>query len=218
MNFESEVEQSSSTEQDVFPQALAGAERIKALALPIRLSLLEHLAIYGPATATECGSAMNLVPAAASYHLRTLARHGFITEDESETDGRKRRWRAVAPDFRLEVTGKTDDSEATAVGELEATMFGHAAQMWTNYVAQKHKFPPEWQRLATSLQETLILTPSDLAKFESELADLLAKYRGLHAIASNDAARVFVALNAVPREPPKNWSASPTRSTRKGGK
>jgi Helix-turn-helix domain len=55
-----------------------------------------------PATATECAEIAGLSPSACSYHLRTLARHGFVEEDRaSAADGRERPWRARLLAFNI---------------------------------------------------------------------------------------------------------------------
>jgi DNA-binding transcriptional ArsR family regulator len=64
---------------------------IRALAHPARAAILAFLS-DGPATATECSEAADESPSSCSYHLRTLAKLGFVEETASE-DGRERRWR-----------------------------------------------------------------------------------------------------------------------------
>src|SRR5215813_7313093 len=68
---------------------------LRALAHPARLAILQHLVLDGPATATECAEVAGLFPSACSYHLRALARYGFVEEDPSGgQDRRHRPWRA----------------------------------------------------------------------------------------------------------------------------
>src|SRR6478672_6690737 len=70
---------------------------LRALAHPGRNRILERLQLYGPATATECAQAAGMSPSGCSWHLRMLARYGFVEEshDARRTDGRERVWRAV---------------------------------------------------------------------------------------------------------------------------
>ncbi|MFC5636820.1 ArsR/SmtB family transcription factor [Streptomyces bullii] len=67
---------------------------LKALTHPLRIRLLGLLRQDGPATASELAVRTGESSASASYHLRVLAKYGFITEAEHR-DGRERRWRAV---------------------------------------------------------------------------------------------------------------------------
>src|SRR5580704_1047189 len=63
------------------PLRLDNPRMMRALAHPARIAILQHLGLDGPATATECASVVGLSPSACSYHLRALARYGFIEED-----------------------------------------------------------------------------------------------------------------------------------------
>ncbi|NJQ03859.1 ArsR/SmtB family transcription factor [Streptomyces zingiberis] len=69
------------------------SEALKALTHPLRIRLLGALRQDGPATATELARATAQSSASTSYHLRVLARHGFVAE-ATHRDGRERRWRA----------------------------------------------------------------------------------------------------------------------------
>jgi hypothetical protein len=56
---------------------------------------------------------------ATSYHLRQLARYGFIAEDTARSAGRRRYWRAVPLDLRLPGPGSaTDPATGTAAREV----------------------------------------------------------------------------------------------------
>jgi hypothetical protein len=57
---------------------LDDAGTIRALAHPTRLTLLQLLLVRGPLTATEAGGVLGESPASASFHLRTLARYGYV--------------------------------------------------------------------------------------------------------------------------------------------
>ncbi|WP_426593655.1 winged helix-turn-helix domain-containing protein [Cellulomonas sp. McL0617] len=75
----------------------AGAERtsdpdrIRALAHPLRLTLLDYLDDVREATATQCAQHTGETVANCSFHLRVLARYGFI--EPAERRGRERPWR-----------------------------------------------------------------------------------------------------------------------------
>ncbi|WP_421735467.1 ArsR/SmtB family transcription factor [Cellulomonas sp.] len=69
-------------------------ERIRALAHPLRLALLEYLDDTGEATATQCAKHTGESVANCSFHLRLLARYGFI--EPAEPRGRERPWRPSA--------------------------------------------------------------------------------------------------------------------------
>ncbi|MGY0491999.1 ArsR/SmtB family transcription factor [Streptomyces sp. WG-D5] len=70
------------------------AAALKALTHPLRIRLLGLLRLDGPATATELAVKAGESSASTSYHLRVLAKYGFVAEAEHR-DGRERRWRSV---------------------------------------------------------------------------------------------------------------------------
>src|ERR1700689_73839 len=77
------------------PLKLTDPRMMRALAHQARIAIWEYLGLRGPATATECAEVAGLSPSACSYHLRALARYGFVEEDlASAVDGRQRPWRA----------------------------------------------------------------------------------------------------------------------------
>lgn len=72
---------------------------LKALAHPLRVRLLAALRESGGGTATDLARALDTDTGSTSYHLRVLAKHGFVAE-EPRVEGagrhpRERRWCAV---------------------------------------------------------------------------------------------------------------------------
>src|ERR687885_2295541 len=80
---------------EALPLRLEDPRAMRALAHPTRLALLDHLHSIEQATATECAAVIGESPSALSYHLRALARWGFVEEGEGGV-GRERPWRATA--------------------------------------------------------------------------------------------------------------------------
>ena len=84
------------------PIKLTDPKMMRALAHPARFAILTHLALHGPATATECADVAGLSPSACSYHLRTLARYGITEEDaDSAADGRQRPLGIATPEDKI---------------------------------------------------------------------------------------------------------------------
>src|SRR3954451_1453248 len=79
------------------------ASALKALAHPLRLQILRVLSLRKRASVTDLAEELGETTGATSYHLRQLARHGFVeefdaAEPESNRVGRKRRWWRMAVD------------------------------------------------------------------------------------------------------------------------
>lgn len=83
--------------EDAQERQVTDPSDLKAVAHPLRVRLLALLRQHGPATATELAHRLDTESGSTSYHLRVLARHGFVAEAEpaARRHPRERRWRAV---------------------------------------------------------------------------------------------------------------------------
>jgi Helix-turn-helix domain len=87
-----------------------GPKAIRALAHPVRWALLDALDQAGTLTATQASEMLGESPANCAFHLRTLAKYGYV-EEAGGGRGRERPWR---PSFdSLSWRSLQDDPEAT---------------------------------------------------------------------------------------------------------
>jgi Helix-turn-helix domain len=78
---------------DDLPQLdLNDPKAMRALAHPLRWALLESLGHAGTLTATQASEMLGESPANCAFHLRTLAKYGFV-EEAGGGKGRERPWR-----------------------------------------------------------------------------------------------------------------------------
>ncbi len=93
---------------------------MRAMAHPLRIRLLETLAAEGSATATRCAQLLGESPSNCSFHLRLLAKYGFL-EPAAPRSGRERPWQltSVTQSVRTDYDGP--DSVA-AVRALDETL------------------------------------------------------------------------------------------------
>ncbi|WP_326739245.1 ArsR/SmtB family transcription factor [Streptomyces sp. NBC_01022] len=74
---------------------------LKALAQPRRQQILQRLTLHGPATSAILARALGLNTGATSYHLRELARYGFVADTvPPRPDARRARWWQAVPGDR----------------------------------------------------------------------------------------------------------------------
>jgi DNA-binding transcriptional ArsR family regulator len=182
------------------PVEIADPRALRALAHPARLAILQHLVLDGPATATECAEVAGLSPSACSYHLRALARHGFVEEDPAGgADGRHRPWRACY----VSVTIRSDSSRPEAV-RIASRLVVESVQarfdeVRAQYFDHEAEYSPEWQRAAGSTMDVLHVTPAELEEISASIQEILARKRRL---ARQDqppgARRVHVMLDFTP--------------------
>ena len=143
---------------------------MRALAHPTRLALLDHLHAAGQATATECGDAVGDSPSSCSYHLRALAKWGFVEEAKGGV-GRERPWRPTAA--RIEF-----DSDGLESAVLRAELVARQQHRVRDALRREHELPPRWRRAAQTSSSSLALTPLELEELGERFEALLDEYRG----------------------------------------
>jgi len=163
------------------PLLITDPRAMRALAHPARIAILQHLAVDGPATATDCAEIAGLSPSACSYHLRALARHGFVQEDaDSAADGRHRPWRARAVAFSL--PDNPGQPAVRAAGRLLLeSLQARSDEIRSEYLDREAQYPPQWQAAAGLHQDILHVTPDELAEVRSRVQAVLSDYRRLDA-------------------------------------
>jgi len=186
------------------PLEITDPRALRALAHPARLAILQHLALDGPATATECAEVAGLSPSACSYHLRALARYGFVDEDPSGgVDRRHRPWRARV----VSITGRSDHDRPAALRAasrlLAETMQVRTEEVRAEYLDREAEYPPDWQRAAGWSQDVLHVTAAELDEVRHKMQAILAEYRRLtREDRPPGARRVHVILDFTPWFPP----------------
>ena len=160
---------------------------MRALAHPTRLALLDHLHSVEQATATECSEFVDESPSSCSYHLRALAKWGFVEEAE-QRPGRERPWRAAAA--RIEFP--SDGPEATV---LRDELVARQQQRVRDALRREHELPPSWRRAVQTSAATLELTTGELEELGERFEALLDDYRG--RLARRGTRPVVVSFGAV---------------------
>src|SRR6202046_5824535 len=74
---------------------LTDARTMRALTHPVRVAMLEALTLGGAMTATELGEQIGESPTTCSFHLRQLAKYGWV-EEAGGGKGRSRPWRLTS--------------------------------------------------------------------------------------------------------------------------
>jgi len=159
------------------PIKLTDPQMMRALAHQARIAIWLHLGLRGPATATECAEVAGLSPSACSYHLRTLARYGFVEEDRaSAADGRERPWRARLIAFTME--DGPDKSAATQVASrlLVENMRASAEEIRARYLSRQPEYPADWQAAAGELFSVAHVTAEELNELRARVLEVMTPY------------------------------------------
>jgi DNA-binding transcriptional ArsR family regulator len=176
------------------PPEVTDPKAMRALAHPVRIALLEELAIHGQLTATEAGELVGESPANTSFHLRQLAKYGYVEEAEGGT-GRRRPWKRVALGMRF--TEVHDDPEtAAAARELSRTMSHRYLARAEKGLEENRSLPDEWRKVTGWNQMGMFLTPDELETLDAKILDLMSELFGERRIRTaetpEDAERVEI--------------------------
>lgn len=152
------------------PDALA----LRALAHPQRLRMLGILRLDGPATATGLAARLGLNTGATSYHLRQLARHGFIEEDAARGNARDRWWRAGHETTVFHADDDNEDAVDAGIAFAEAALLAQITQMKLA-LAHHGALSPEWRRASTLSDLIIPLTAADARALIDRLNQVIAE-------------------------------------------
>ncbi|MER6421960.1 helix-turn-helix domain-containing protein [Streptomyces sp. NPDC001137] len=160
---------------DSSPRELSDIGSLKALAHPLRQQMFAWLQRSGPATSAELAAEFGADRGATSYHLRQLARYGFIEEDTSRSTGRRRYWRAPPQDLRI--PRRTADSKtAGAVKEVFLAWLEQADDALRNFLAASDSFG-EFAEASQHSLAAVTLTAEELVQFGEDYMALLKRWQ-----------------------------------------
>ncbi|WP_406147481.1 helix-turn-helix domain-containing protein [Streptomyces sp. NBC_01012] len=148
----------------------------------VRTALLDLLAEVGTVTATEAAARLGHSSGLCSFHLRQLARHGYI-EEAPHNGGRARPWRLLRHD---RAAGSADAAEEQ-FGDLARGLEDESWQRWLN---QRDGAPAEWRR-DEAFSAVAYLTPDEMSRVAEVVRQALAPYqvREQRPLARPDGAR-----------------------------
>lgn len=176
------------------PTRRLDARSLRALAHPLRMSILDVLKSDGPATSTTLAQRLGENTGTLSWHLRHLAEHGFIEEDAERGTKRERWWRA-ADDRHLLDPGDVP-GEATAMNVYLGEIVRQCYERASSYLAED--WSAEWQSAATlSDWQDLRLAPEQLEELNRELIALVDRYAD--ALQDPEGQPVSVQIQSFPR-------------------
>ena len=149
---------------------------MRALAHPVRMALIELFAVHPTLTATQASEALGESPANCAFHLRTLAKYGFV-EEAGGGRGRERPWKASKKSLRIRLDSSELDSEQAqvAAGALEQVWHDRLLARIRDVFANR-RWSTEWEDAAGSSTTMAFLTPKELQTVQDEISTILARH------------------------------------------
>jgi len=189
----------------VEPRRLTDPRAMRAVAHPVRIALLEVLGTEGPLTATQAGEHIGESPTTCSFHLRQLAKYGFIEEVEGVA-GRRRPWRLIHTG--LSFSDVSDDPEtrlaATALSRVLHTFY---LDRLKEGLALRRDTPTEWQKATGASEFLLYVTVDELQALDEQVEALVKPFAeriGNPKTRPRGAVPIEMLFFAYPRPPHRN--------------
>jgi hypothetical protein len=150
---------------------LTDPKAMRALAHPVRMALLEILTLAGTLTATQASELLGESPANCAFHLRTLAKYGFVHE-AGGGKGRERPWVRTASGLNLESV--QEDPQASMAAEVLGRTWN---ERWMERARRYLRADiPGWRGHGGTSQSLLRLTPDELTRLRKEVHDVVSRY------------------------------------------
>ncbi|MHA7986752.1 ArsR/SmtB family transcription factor [Rathayibacter sp. CAU 1779] len=185
------------------------ATALKALAHPLRMQIFEELVQFGPLTASGLGERLGESSGSMSYHLRELAKHGFVQEVEGKGTARERWWERTPGAVALRSSDEQSEAENAAADLIATTWHRRWFGQTMQFIEQGDEvLPKRWIEASTISHTSLPLTIDQLEDLKTELDSLFLRlsdrYRGQEADGTR---RVQIQFNVYPLIDPKETSS-----------
>ena len=177
---------------------------LKALAHPLRMRIISELRREGPATATTLAERLGESSGATSYHLRSLARAGFVTEVPERGTGRERWWQAAQEMTSWQPEHFLDDPDERSAAQWFSGYLARQAMGWIDeWIRQREHADPAWIAAADQSDLFVRMTPDQVRAMLTDVHEVLARHREAALAAEEGAADeatrlVRVLLYALP--------------------
>jgi DNA-binding transcriptional ArsR family regulator len=185
------------------PLRRVDARSLIALAHPLRIRLRDHLRRSGPATATQLAKRFGESSGSTSYHLRMLARHGFVEEARDLGVGRERWWRAPATWLEIPESEYVGDPVAMDAHRLvKSEIRSLANARYESWLGSIDRWSRDWVDATNDSQAPLVLDAATTARMRDELTEVIARYASASAPPDGVTRTVEVQIHIFPTGEP----------------
>ena len=158
------------------PVRLTDAKAMRAMAHPLRMAILELFAVRETLTATQASDVLGESPANCAFHLRTLAKYGFVREAGGGR-GRERPWALAARSMTL-TTSQPDPQAALAADELSQLWLDRWMDRTRRLLGRPRDPVPGWDEASGWTNTHVFLTADETRGLRGEMRRMLKPYEG----------------------------------------
>ncbi len=148
---------------------------LRLLAHPLRHRIVE-LMRRGPVSCTTLARALGESTGSTSYHLRQMAKHGFVEEVPELARGRERWWRFVPGDRRFPQYSRQTPEMRSALEEVARLDFADDLDKLARFELRRAELGQWADALLWSLS-SVRLTFDELKEFFEDYIRLLYRYK-----------------------------------------
>jgi hypothetical protein len=146
---------------------LTDPKAMRALAHPLRWALLEALGHAGTLTATQASEMLGESPANCAFHLRTLAKYGFV-EEAGGGKGRERPWRQTYE--RMSWRTRSGDEQFTLASQaLDQVWLDRVLSRARRNLSSVTSWPEGFEDDLGGAVSVLYVTPDEARELQTEL-------------------------------------------------
>lgn len=179
-----------------------GLPALRALAHPLRVEMMNELSDFGPATASMLAERLGESSGSTSYHLRQLAKHGIVVEDEERGSGRERWWRMAPGGVSIGGAETLETPAGREIAEQISLSWQQNNERRLNAFLRRglDTFGMEWVEAAALSTTHLEVSRAQLAELVTEYYKLTnrLKEKWKTEPSAEDRKRVQVQFNAFP--------------------
>ncbi|WP_410615623.1 ArsR/SmtB family transcription factor [Amycolatopsis sp. lyj-109] len=176
-------------------------DALKAVTHPLRRRILGVLSA-GPATATKLAQALGENTGATSYHLRELARFGFVEDVPELARGKERWWRTRRRDIRWPRRSEQSAESRMLFDDMQRQGFEDDLEKLNRFAEEREELPGGWPDALLFARGATWLTEEELQRLWHDYMELFRRYWRTEGDRSDDrspeARRVLVRWLAFP--------------------
>jgi DNA-binding transcriptional ArsR family regulator len=157
---------------------LTDPKAIRALAHPLRMALLEALGQAGTLTATQASEMLGESPANSAFHLRTLAKYGFV-EEAGGGRGRERPWRQTYDGLNWR-TRQPDPQASRAAEALDQVWMDRLLTRARRSLTSMTSWPEAFDEGLGASQSRMFVTPEEAKEVHAEMMKTFERVVGMN--------------------------------------
>ena len=158
------------------PMSITDPTVMRALAHPVRMALIELFGVHPTLTATQASEALGESPANCAFHLRTLAKYGFV-EEAGGGRGRERPWRASTKSLRIRLRSADLDDRRRGSRRARSSRSGSSAgSSGSGTSSLNRRCCPAGRTRPGGSQTLTFLTPEEMRAMRDEINAIVSRH------------------------------------------